>query len=215
MRILAVMVKRNVFNSQRVDIPPHEMPVLAYVHGEESLTVLGELIVDRDIPSAGEEYQRLAQKYGRDKANESLEPRISAVYGAGRRGVEELQRAIDYGQDEAVPAEAFVLAKDEPSHDMPGSNSVLQRTQYRPLAHVAPPAGSAKKRRQLPRVVDRMNLDLGEAGGAQVEQLQEARASAPAAMQQGASAAKRAKTLKAEREQRDSAGTPAQRKGAR
>src|SRR5262245_8487490 len=135
------MVRRNELNQQRVDIPPHELPVLAYVHGEEACRVIDELIVDRDVPDAAEEYQRLASKYARDKANESLEPRVSAVYGAGQRGVLALAQAIEYGQRDDVPFESFILGNNEPAHEQ--AASVLQRTQHRPMAHTAAPRASA------------------------------------------------------------------------
>lgn len=139
MRVLAIEVRRNELNAQRVDIPPHELPILAYVHGEQACKLLGELELD-DNPAlldANMEYSRLAQKYGRDKANESLEPRVATVYGGGMRGVQELARAIEYGQRPDLPTSAFGFQTNEAAHEAPNNTRLqpVQKTQIQPLAH--------------------------------------------------------------------------------
>lgn len=140
-RILAIEVRRNELNAQRVDIPPHELPVLAYVHGEQACKLLGEIEVELEgresMLDASSEYSRLAQKYGRDKANESLEPRVATVYGGGMRGVAELQRAIDFGQTPDLPTSAFGFTTNEAAHEAPSNTRLqpVQKTQIQPLAH--------------------------------------------------------------------------------
>jgi hypothetical protein len=137
-RLLAIEVRRNELNAQRVDIPPHELPVLAYLHGEQACKLLGEIEVE-DNPAlldANAEYSRLAQKYGRDKANESLEPRVAAVYGAGQRGAMELQKAIDFGQQPDLPTTAFVFNAGEQAHEAP-SNRLQPMQKMQPLSHQA------------------------------------------------------------------------------
>lgn len=152
MRILAIEVRRNELNHQRVDIPPHELPILAYVHGEAACVLMGELELEENpaLLDANAEYSRLAQKYGRDKANESLEPRVAAVYGNGMRGVQELQRAIDYGQRPDLPTDAFALQVSEAAHETPVNRlQPMQKTQIQPLAHGT--AGTERGTDALPR----------------------------------------------------------------
>jgi hypothetical protein len=189
MRILAIEVRRNELNHQRVDIPPHELPVLAYVHGEAACILLGEIeLEDRpELLDANSEYSRLAQKYGRDKANESLEPRVAAVYGNGMRGVQELQRAIDYGQREDLPTEAFALHVAEAAHDNPvnGRLQPMQKTQIQPLSHGS--SGSEMGQNGVPRPQTRE--------GRMAEDVVEI----PQAMQNGRVEAQRGQTVKAKR----------------
>lgn len=151
MRILAIEVRRNELNHQRVDIPPHELPVLAYVHGEAACVLMGELEIE-DNPAlldANAEYTRLAQKYGRDKANESLEPRVAAVYGGGMRGVQALQQAIVYGQQPELPTEAFALHVSEASHETPVNRlQPLQKTQIQPLGHTQKKGGMPRPQKR-------------------------------------------------------------------
>lgn len=169
MRYLVIMLRKNELQTQQLIIPPHELPVLAYVHGEESCRVVGESFVDKDPPEPSAEFDRLAQKYGRDKANESLEPRVGAVYGQGRLGVNRLRDAIRYGQRDDVTLEDFQLGAVEPAHDTP------QRTRQATQAHgtsALPPHGS-------------------QDGGAPLDR--------PTELAAGAADAKRAKTAKAQR----------------
>lgn len=187
MRVLVVKVRRNELNEQRVDVPPHELPLLGYVHGEEACKILGELIVDRDMPHPSEEYSRLAQRYGRDKANESLEPRVAAVYGVGPIGERRLAEAMEWGQREDLPLEAFAFGGGEASHGNPQGLMPMRSTQIRPQAHVGPQRGK-KKNRAAPRLATPRE-------GMQAPSVQQM----PAAMQPGAVGAKRAQTTKAKR----------------
>jgi hypothetical protein len=192
-RLLVVLVRRNELNQQRVDIPPHELPVLGYVHGEEACRVVGELLVDRDMLSPGEEYSRLAQKYGRDKANESMEPRVAAVYGASIRGEQALADAMEWGQREDLTLAAFQFGSQEPSHTAPKGLNPLRSTQVRPNSHTGPRRDKKGARRKAPQLVT-----PGEGARAPgVAQLPAAQR--PAAMQPGDASAKRAQTTKQKR----------------
>lgn len=159
MRLLKIMLRRNECQETPIEIPPHELPVLAYVHGEENCKIVGEIHVElagaaswpggREIPSAAEEHARLVNKYGRDKANESLEPRVTAVYGGGPRGLGQLEQAIDYGQREDVPWQSFRTNGGEPAHDAPEVTPLAKRTEHVPTSHAEvdqPPSPPAEQR---------------------------------------------------------------------
>lgn len=194
MRVLVVKVRRNELNEQRVDVPPHELPLLGYVHGEENCKVLGELIVDRDMPHPSEEYSRLAQRYGRDKANESLEPRVAAVYGIGPIGERRLGEAMEWGQREDLTLADFQLSGGEPAHGSPQGLIPMRSTQIRPQAHSGPQRGK-KKQRAAPRLATPRE-GASAAGVAQM----------PAAMRPGVASEKRAGTAKQKRAASGAAG---------
>lgn len=198
MRVLVVMVHRNELNQQRVDVPPHELPLLGFVHGEEQCKVIGELTVDRQIPTADEEYSRLAMRYGRDKANESMEPRVAAVYGAGVRGVRALQEAIDYGQNLDVPLEELKLGSSggELAH---GTANPLRSTQIRPMAHTGPVRGKTKRRGGPIQGGLRPREGLGAEGVRSIPER-------PAAMQPGAAGTLHKSTTKSKRKAAGMAG---------
>lgn len=142
MRMLVVLLRRNELQTLQHIIPPHELPVLAYVHGEENCNVTAlTQVANLDLTDPREEMARLTQKYGRDKANESLESRVAAVYGQGRKGLQALGDAIEYGQKEGLTVSAFRLGLDsEPAHDAPDLEQPTKRSQPSTLAHEERPA---------------------------------------------------------------------------
>ena len=96
-------IRKSELSVIRVTVPAWEGPVLQAVHGEE-VQFVEEVEINRDPPeSAGDEYERLANKY-RDEADKP--PFVHAVYGAFAPGVAALQRAMDDAIDlgpETVP----------------------------------------------------------------------------------------------------------------
>lgn len=183
MRLLVIMLRRNELQSQQLEISPHELPIMAYVHGEEACNVVGMVDVpDREMPTVQAEMERLATKYGRDKANESIESRVSAVFGNGRRGLQQLAEAMAYGQRENAIANDFKLGIGEPSHEAPDLDlAPSQKTRPQPAAH----DDEAESRRMVAR------------GGA---------SAAPRSMRPGVSDAKRKGTVKSKRDKAVSKG---------
>lgn len=138
LRLLLVMLKRNEHQTTPTEIPPHELPVLAYVHGEENVSVVGEHILDdRELSDPSSEFARLTQKYGRDKANESMDARVAAVYGNAGFGLRALAQAMQHGQREDVDWQSFILGE--------GGNE-LAHTQTEEREHREAPAGKRNQR---------------------------------------------------------------------
>lgn len=76
-----------------IDVPPWEVPVLAAVHGDDRVTILGETPVKKAFPAPEVEYDRLAMKYKAN--NESGTDFVAEVYGVGQRGIQTLAAEID------------------------------------------------------------------------------------------------------------------------
>lgn len=76
-----------------IDVPPWEVPVLAAVHGDDRVTVIGETVVKKPFPAPEVEYDRLAMKYKTN--NESGTDFVAEVYGVGQRGIQTLAAEID------------------------------------------------------------------------------------------------------------------------
>jgi hypothetical protein len=109
MRYAVVQIARSeAFKSAR-DFRPWEVPILEQIHGA-SVAVVGEKDVPKiDWPSAAEEYDRLAQRYGKPEGSE--QPYVAIVYGVGLSG---LQRAIDEAQAEAESRDAIPYVPVQP-----------------------------------------------------------------------------------------------------
>jgi hypothetical protein len=76
-----------------IDVPPWEVPVLAAVHGDDRVTVIGETPVKKPFPPPEVEFDRLVLKYKAD--NETGMDYAAAVYGVGQRGIQTLAAEID------------------------------------------------------------------------------------------------------------------------
>jgi hypothetical protein len=94
-RHVFVDIRRNEGATVRNSFPQWELPILKVVHGEDSVTVIGEKLVNRDPPEAHDEFTRLNNRYKRSSADDGSQstPYVHMVYG--ELGVAKLQQAID------------------------------------------------------------------------------------------------------------------------
>ncbi len=94
-RHVFVDIRRNEGATIRNSFPAWELPILKVVHGEDSVTEVGEKLVNRDPPEAHDEFTRLNNRYKRSKADDGAQstPYVHMVYG--ELGVAKLQAAID------------------------------------------------------------------------------------------------------------------------
>ena len=74
-----------------VTVPLWETPVLVAVHGD-NVVEKGSFVVDRELPEAGDEFTRLAMRYG---PKNSDTPYVAGVYGNFGPGVNALEREIE------------------------------------------------------------------------------------------------------------------------
>lgn len=88
-----VQVNRSETTTITKDVAPWEVAILAAVNGDDRIVVIGETPVNRALPDAGMEYDRLVTKYKVDPAT-GVEY-VASVYGVGRRGVEALAKEIE------------------------------------------------------------------------------------------------------------------------
>jgi hypothetical protein len=88
-----VQINRSETTTITKDVAPWEVAVLAAVNGGDRIIEIGETPVNRALPDAGMEYDRLVTKYKADP-NTGIEY-VASAYGAGRRGVESLAKEIE------------------------------------------------------------------------------------------------------------------------
>lgn len=88
-----VQVEISEVTKHVVDVTPWEVPILAAIHGDERVTVIGETPVWKPFPPPEAEFDRLALKYKAD--NDSGVEYVAAVYGVGQRGIQTLAAEID------------------------------------------------------------------------------------------------------------------------
>lgn len=104
-----VSVERSETLKFNVDVAPWEVPVVAAVNGEDRTTVVEDVPVNRELPEAQSEYDRLAAKYKID--TETGQSYVAMVYGVGALGVERLDKAIgEVREFRAPPAPKVVKA---------------------------------------------------------------------------------------------------------
>jgi hypothetical protein len=92
MKMVNATVRRSALQTQNVTVPPWEIAVLEAVHGSGDVVVHDTVEVEREIPNAAAELERLAKLYGVD-----VESGISwaeQVYGQHRAGFLALQKEI-------------------------------------------------------------------------------------------------------------------------
>jgi hypothetical protein len=109
-----VRIRSNEVTTQENSFPPWEVPILKALHGEAAVTVLDEEVVDRAMPTAEDEYKRLADRYSRHK--EEGNAVVAQVYGLFEAGIEKLEKEMKGAEtDEDVPdhAAAAESGKDE------------------------------------------------------------------------------------------------------
>jgi len=106
MRYERVKVKRDTNTVHNVAVAPWEIPVLEYLFEDGNIEPLGEFEeVKREYPDPAKEIDRLVKAYGSDP--KSGIPHAISVFGAGRKGINELKKLIDAAQieDETVAEE--------------------------------------------------------------------------------------------------------------
>ncbi len=107
-RQLKVEVTQNSLLKTVSDVPQWEAQVLLAVWGEDA-RIIGEEVVERNIPDAGDEFARLAFKYGpKDDDN----PFVARVYGNFGPGIRSLAREFEAAQSnlsEDFPVDGFDL----------------------------------------------------------------------------------------------------------
>lgn len=96
-----VDIRRNEGATVRNSFPLWEIPLLKVVHGEDSVAVLDEKLVNRDPPEAHDEFTRLNERYKRSRNEDGSQgtPFVHMVYG--ELGTQRLQAAIDAAVTEA------------------------------------------------------------------------------------------------------------------
>lgn len=93
-KYVRVHVRRSELHTTETAVPLWELPVLQAVHGD--VTVIGETLVEREPPSASEEFERLLKRYKQSRTDDgalSL-PYVATVYGQFGVGEKALERAI-------------------------------------------------------------------------------------------------------------------------
>lgn len=108
-RHITVRIRRNETIELQNSFPQWEIPVLKAVHGEDSVTEVGEKLVDREPPEARDEFDRLNSRYKRSRNEDGSlgTPFVHMVYG--ELGVDRLAQAI---QDSVTDAPEGDLVGD-------------------------------------------------------------------------------------------------------
>lgn len=83
-------IRLTELHTQRTKTPQWETPVLLAIHGE-NVTQVGDVVLERNVPEARDEFARLAQRYG-PKVGDT--PYVASVYGNFGPGIGALDRAI-------------------------------------------------------------------------------------------------------------------------
>ena len=93
-RHITVRIRRNETIELQNSFPQWEIPVLKAVHGEDSVTEVGEKLVDREPQEARDEFDRLNSRYKRSRNEDGSlgTPFVHMVYG--ELGVDRLAQAI-------------------------------------------------------------------------------------------------------------------------
>lgn len=98
-KYIRVQLNRSETTTFTLDVPPWEVAVLAAVNGEDRVVPIGETLVNKPLPSAAAEYDRLVSKYKVDTSNG--QEYVAQVYGVGSRGIQALQSEIDKAKQAA------------------------------------------------------------------------------------------------------------------
>ncbi len=100
-RHIIVDIRRNEGATIRNSFPAWEIPVLKVVHGEDSVSEIGERLVARDPPEPHDEFTRLNTRYKRSHNDDGSQgtPYTHMVYG--ELGVAKLAQAINAAITEA------------------------------------------------------------------------------------------------------------------
>jgi hypothetical protein len=99
-----IEIRRSELHTVVATLPLWEIPVVAAVHDEGALKVVGDVVIAHcDLPDAKEEFERLSNRYklARNDDGSFGLPVVATVYGQHAAGVSALKRAIAEAQTEA------------------------------------------------------------------------------------------------------------------
>lgn len=94
-----VRMTRDILMQVERTIPVWEVPVLDLVHGGQITVLEKDTFVDRPLPDARVEFERLEAVYRNHKSEGGTPgaPVVAQVYGDGPRGLKSLRDAIQEG----------------------------------------------------------------------------------------------------------------------
>lgn len=93
MRYVMVRVERNEHLAIARPVAPWEIPVLELVHGQEKIIVVGDEFIDRELPDAGAEFDRLSARYGEHVPTETAYSVM--VFGQAPKGIQAIAEMIE------------------------------------------------------------------------------------------------------------------------
>lgn len=91
MKYLICDVRVSELLTKQVSCPPWEVPILEAIHGG-GVKVVGSEEIDRDPPSAEDEYRRLSNKYRGNK--EDVNSIVAQVYGTFESGIAKVREEM-------------------------------------------------------------------------------------------------------------------------
>lgn len=96
-KTVTVEIRRSELSTIRSTVPAWELPLLRAVHGVANLTPVEEGKKDAPLPETEPEFERLANRYGRERKDDGSvgDPIVEAVYGKFEAGLMALRRNID------------------------------------------------------------------------------------------------------------------------
>ena len=116
LRFLELDIRVSELQTSRVSVASWEYPVLQAVWGD-SVSMVNEVLIDRDSPDPADEFRRLANRYG--SAEVEGAPFVSAVYGQFGPGVAALANAIREGTYEGA-----TVISERPASRVPTAGAV-------------------------------------------------------------------------------------------
>lgn len=90
---------------------PWELPVLEAQFGEGRISVRDDSTIDRELPEAEAEFERLANAYGIGGRGMTC---VEEAYGPGSRGVSALRKAIKASVSRPAPKKAEAKVSEAP-----------------------------------------------------------------------------------------------------
>lgn len=108
LKYLVIDVSISEHHTQRVTVPAWELPILTAIHARQEPEVIEEVLIERPVPDAGDEFRRLANRYKNVVQDDGSQgaPWVAAVYGQFQGGDSRFAKAIRDAevQPEAAPA---------------------------------------------------------------------------------------------------------------
>jgi hypothetical protein len=118
LKYIKAHIRVSELHTQEVTVPEWEVPILRAIHAAngDAVTVVGEELIDRTPPFAGDEFVRLATRYRNTKTDDGGQgiPYVASVYGQFGVGNDRLEQAIKA----ATVADAEIV--ETPAEDLIG-----------------------------------------------------------------------------------------------